>query len=125
MEKMEYLFLTEDQDGISYFEDRAFELAENNFAPPAPAVLLSEALSATRCVFLTLPAGWGGPQHRSPRKQIAFCLAGRGRIEAGNGNLREFGPGSIWWMADTTGSGHKTTVLGAEDVKLAIVQLAD
>ncbi len=120
---MEYLYLTEDKDGVSYFEDHDFTLQPTNFAPPAPDVLLSEALSADRCVFLTLPVGWGGPQHRSPRNQIALCLSGHGRIEAGNGELREFGPGAIWWMADTGGSGHKTTVLGNEPVNLAIVQL--
>ncbi len=121
---MDYLYLTEDENGVSYFEDRSFDLAPSNFAPPAPDVLLSEALAASKCVFLTLPVGWGGPKHRSPQNQIAFCLAGRGRIEAGNGEFREFGQGAIWWMADTTGSGHQTTVLGDAPVLLAIVQLA-
>ena len=117
--------MTEDENGVSYFEDQAFDLSPNNFAPPAPEVLLSEALEASRCVFLTLPVGWGGPQHRSPHNQIAFCLAGRGRVEAGNGDVREFGQGTIWWMADITGTGHKTTVLNSEPVLLAIVQLKD
>jgi hypothetical protein len=122
---MEYLYLTEGKVGISYFEDHDFALTPTAFAPPAPDVLLSDALAAARCVFLTLPVGWGDPQHPSPRNQIAFCLSGRGRIEAGNGETRVFGSGTTWWMADTTGSGHKTTVLGDEAVKLAIVQLAE
>jgi hypothetical protein len=73
---------------------------------------LSEAMAAHTCLFLTLPAGWGGAQHPSPREQIGICLSGRVRVEAGNGDTREFGAGAIWWMADTTGSGHTTTVLG-------------
>ncbi|GGC17692.1 hypothetical protein GCM10011363_37810 [Marivita lacus] len=37
--------------------------------------------------------------------------------------MREFGAGAIWRMEDVAGSGHTTTVLGDEDVRLAIVQL--
>jgi len=124
MAPTEYLYLTEDGDGVSFFEDRAFNLTSTNFAPPAPDVMLSESLAARACVFLTLPVGWGGAQHRSPHNQIAFVLAGCGRVEAGNGETRDFVPGTIWWMADTQGSGHRTTVLGDVDVSLAIVQLA-
>lgn len=38
--------------------------------------------------------------------------------------MREFGAGAIWRMEDVAGSGHTTTVIGDEDVRLAIVQLA-
>jgi hypothetical protein len=44
-------------------------------------------------------------------------------VEAGDGEVREFGAGAIWRMEDVSGSGHTTTVLGEEDVRLAIVQL--
>lgn len=124
MSTMEYLLLTEGADGISFFEDHCFDLTPTDFAPPAPEVLLSKALATGACVFLTLPVGWGGAQHPSPHNQIAFVLSGHGRIQAGNGETRDFGPGTIWWMADTNGSGHKTTVLGDQPVNLAIVQLA-
>ena len=120
---MDYLYLGEDSDGVSRFEDRAVSLALHDFAPPAPKLLLSEGVPANTLVFLTLPAGWGGAQHPSPREQIAFCLSGRLRVEAGSGEIREFGAGAIWWMADTGGQGHTTTVLGDEDVRLAIAQL--
>ena len=45
--------------------------------------------------------------------------------DAGDGEMREFGAGAIWRMEDVSGSGHTTTVIGDEDVRLAIVQLAD
>ena len=61
----------------------------------------------------------------SPRRQVAFCLSGRLRVDAGDGEMREFGAGAIWRMEDVSGSGHTTTVIGDEDVRLAIVQLAD
>ena len=120
---MNYLYLTEDENGVSFFEDRAFDLSMRDFAPPAPNLLLSDGLPADRLVFLTLPAGWGGAQHPSPRNQIAVCLSGRLRVKAGSGETREFGAGAIWWMCDTRGHGHWTEVVGTEDVRLAITQL--
>jgi hypothetical protein len=120
---MHYLHLTEDADGVSHFADGAFAMTMGDFAPPAPEMWLVEAMAAHSCLFLTLPAGWGGAQHPSPQEQIGICLSGRVRVEAGDGETREFGVGAIWWMADTTGSGHTTTVLGDEDVRMCIVQL--
>lgn len=120
---MDYLYLGEDDEGVSYFDDRRFLLELRDFAPPAPGMYQSDALPAAQTLFLTLPAGWGGTRHPSPHRQIAFCLSGRLKVEAGNGDSREFGAGSIWWMEDVSGEGHTTTVLGDEDVRLAIVQL--
>jgi quercetin dioxygenase-like cupin family protein len=78
------------------------------------------------CTYLPVPDASRGLGRRAaslPREQIGICLSGRVRVEAGNGDTREFGAGAIWWMADTTGSGHTTTVLGDEDVRMCIVQL--
>jgi hypothetical protein len=77
---MDYIHLTEDGDGLSRFEDRAFPMTMGDFAPPAPGMWLSEAMAAHTCLFLTLPAGWGGAQHPSPREQIGICLSGRVRV---------------------------------------------
>ena len=121
---MQYLYLSEDDEGVSYFEDADIALAVSDFAPPAPAMLVSEPMPASRCLFLTLPVGWGGAKHRSPCRQIAFCLSGRLRVIAGDGETREISVGGIWRMEDVAGSGHKTDVTGDEPVRLAIVQLA-
>ena len=86
-------------------------------------MLSSEPETCTNIRYLVLPVGWGGARHPSPRRQLAFCLSGRLRVEAGVGEVREFGVGAIWRMEDVSGEGHTTTVLGDEDVKLAIVQL--
>lgn len=120
---MDILQLYADDAGVSHFRDATVNLELTDFAPPAPPLLLSAAEPAERFVLLNLPVGWGGAQHRSPRRQVAFCLAGRLRVEAGDGEVREIGPGGIWRMEDTTGAGHRTTVIGDEPVRLAIVQL--
>lgn len=120
---MPLLHLTEDAAGISHFSDTAVALDAGAFAPPAPVMPISATETATGLLYLVLPAGWGGAQHRSPRRQVAFCLSGRLRVQAGDGQTREFGAGAIWRMEDVTGAGHTTTVIGDEDVRLAIVQL--
>ncbi|WP_068111977.1 hypothetical protein [Tropicimonas marinistellae] len=120
---MQVLHLSEDEAGISYFTDRAIAMSASDFAPPAPPMPVSEAEPASALLYLVLPAGWRGQQHPSPKRQVAFCLAGRMRVEAGSGEVREIGPGGIWQMEDISGTGHVSSVIGSENVELAIVQL--
>lgn len=120
---MRYLHLTEDSNGISHFADVPIEMALADFAPPAPAMMMSGSEPADNLLFLTLPAGWGGAKHPSPRRQVAFCLSGRLKVTAGDGEVREVTPGGIWRMEDTEGSGHHSEVIGSDPVELAIVQL--
>jgi hypothetical protein len=120
---MPVLRLIEDEAGLSHFTDAPVPLNAGAFAPPAPPMPISATEPATGLLYLVLPAGWGGAQHPSPRRQVAFCLSGRLRVQAGDGEVREFGVGAIWRMEDVAGTGHTTTVLGDEDVRLAIVQL--
>ncbi len=120
---MQFLHLSEDETGTSFFVDRDIAMTTTDFAPPAPPMPISATEPAKGLLYLVLPAGWGGAKHRSPRRQVAFCLSGRLRVEAGNGEIRELGQGGIWRMEDVNGTGHTTTVLGPDDVQLAIVQL--
>lgn len=122
---MDFIHLTEDAVGTSYFEDGTLTLEESGFAPPAPPMPITAPMGAEAVRFLILPAGWTGARHPSPRQQFGLCLAGRFEVTAGSGETRQVGPGGIWLMADTEGAGHVTTVLGDADVHLAIVQLAE
>ena len=120
---MQFLHLTEDAKGVSHFADVEIEMAAADFAPPAQPMPISSTEPCRGLLFLVLPVGWGGPRHPTPKRQIAFCLAGRLRVEAGGGECREIAQGGIWRMEDVNGTGHTTTVLGDEPVQLAIVQL--
>ena len=120
---MEYVYLGEGEDGLSYFEDREIPLGRGDFAPPAQPMPISGPVACEQVVFLELPPGWTGKRHPSPRKQVGVLLSGRIRVTAGSGESREMGPGGIWWMEDTKGEGHVTEVLGDETVKMAITQL--
>ena len=63
------------------------------------------------------------PSIARPAARLRSASSGRLRVEAGNGEIREIGQGGIWRMEDVNGTGHTTTVLGPDDVQLAIVQL--
>lgn len=120
---MNYLHLTAGDDGVSRFSDGQLPLELQSFAPPAQALFVSPPWEAKRLLFLTLPAGWRGERHCSPKRQVAVCLSGRLLVEAGDGERREIGPGGIWLMEDTTGSGHTSRVTSPGECRLTIVQL--
>ncbi|NDR56457.1 hypothetical protein [Aliiruegeria sabulilitoris] len=120
---MQYSILLEDAEGVSYFEDRTVDVPFREFAPPAAPLQISELYPATGFVFLTLPAGWKGVQHRSPRRQIAAILSGRFRVEAGSGEVRDFTAGDLFWMEDTTGAGHVSSAEDGVPATMVITQL--
>jgi hypothetical protein len=120
---MNFIRLTEDENGVSFFEDHAIELTATDFAPPAPLIDISDPETASQFAYLSLPSGWTGKKHPSPRPQVLFCLQGRMRVEAGDGTIREIGAGDIWRMEDTKGSGHVTSVISDADMTCAVVQL--
>jgi quercetin dioxygenase-like cupin family protein len=53
--------------------------------------------------------------HRAPRRQYVITLSGRGKIEVAGGKKISVGPGNINLVEDTTGKGHITRAIGAED----------
>lgn len=120
---MKVVHLVEDSDGTSHFADAEIRCDLVDFAPPAPPIPVSAAESCQRYLFVQLPGDWSGARHPSPRRQVAFCLAGRLRIEAGDGEHRVIGAGDVWRMEDVSGTGHTTSVVGGEPVSIAIVQL--
>lgn len=122
---MIYTILDEDENGVSFFRDADFFMAEVQFAPPAAPMLLSEAIPVRAMVALTLPAGWTGVQHKSPCAQVAFILDGLFRVEAGTGEVRDFGPGGIFWMQDVKGGGHASRAMDGKPVHMAVVQFPE
>lgn len=122
---LRYSILLEDSKGVSYFEDREAELPLKDFVPPALPLQISDPLSATCFVFLTLPVGWKGIQHRSPHRQIAAILSGTFRVEAGSGEIRDFTAGDLFWMEDTNGAGHISSAEGGVPAAMVITQLGE
>ncbi len=84
------------------------------YAPPAPAVDLSDPLTATRVSWVRFPAGWNDDAHPSPRRQLFVVLAGRLEGRTSTGDLRRLEAGDCLLMEDTTGKGHGTRPLNGE-----------
>ena len=109
-------------DGGSRFEIEETRLGLKQFAPPAPALSVSDPLPAHQFVVLRLPVGWRGKRHPSPARQILFCLSGQVRVTSGIGEPICVGPGDVWLTEDTTGQGHEANVVSDAPFDAAIVQ---
>ena len=120
---MQYSRMYTDAAGESHFDDVGLEFAMANFAPPAPPMLVSSFVPATRVGFLRFPVGWNGDLHPAPRRQFFLALAGEFEIMTSDGAVRRFPPGSVLLGEDTTGKGHAARLLGQKEGLAAIVQV--
>ena len=64
-----------DGDGESHFEELAADFSPVEYAPPAPALDLSQPVDAAWRVFVRFPAGWRSDWQRSPRRQLFVILS--------------------------------------------------
>lgn len=120
---MKYIRIYSDEEGETHFEDVEIQQEFVEFAPPAPPVLLSQFISAKRFTFITFPLGWQGGWHPTPAKQFFFLLSGKLDGTVSDGEKRIIEPGSIVLLEDTSGKGHRSGVVGSEDVVAIVVQL--
>lgn len=76
--------------------------------------LWSDSRGATSwMVAKGLPAG-GKDWHRGSQVGLSIVISGAWEIEAGDGQKRRLGTGSVLVVLDTTGQGHRSRVLGDE-----------
>ena len=99
----------------------ADEHGETHFAPPAPALQLSDPIAATRLSWLRFPADWNDAAHPSPRRQLLVVLAGEVEGRTSKGDRRHFRSGDCLLMEDIVGKGHGAKPLNGE--ALAMVAL--
>jgi quercetin dioxygenase-like cupin family protein len=125
MSTMKYTRVYADAKGESHIEDVEVELNATDFAPPAPPLNLSPLTPAKRVGFLHAPPGWSGDWHPAPKRQMIFYLAGETEGATSDGEVRRFGPGDVVLLEDTTGKGHRSRVVGNQEVIGAVVQLED
>jgi hypothetical protein len=109
-----------DENGESYFEDIELRMREVQYAPPAPAVHLTDPIAATRLVWLRFPTDWNDAAHPSPRRQLFVCLAGEVEGWTSKGDRRRFRPGDCLLMEDTVGKGHGAKPLNGEALGIVV-----
>jgi quercetin dioxygenase-like cupin family protein len=90
------------------------EEVELKFTPGNPAEV-SKLLPVTGSELHRTSGGSVDDWHRAPRRQYVITLSGHGEIEVAGGKKISLGPGSIDLVEDTTGKGHITKVVGADD----------
>ncbi len=74
---------------------------------------------------MTAPPGLFGDWHPVPQRQLMFVLKGQTDTEMSDGTIRRGGPGTIGLHEDTWGKGHRSWVVGDEDVLLLAVVLPE
>ncbi len=124
-EPLAYVRVYADSLGESHFADSEIPLELKNFAPPAAPLSVSPGQAASEVLFLSLPGGWVGDWHPTPRRQYLISLSGEIDFEVSDGEVRRFPSGSIILLEDTTGKGHIVRVVGKETVRLVAVPVED
>jgi hypothetical protein len=110
MATFSYVRLYTGTDAISHFEDVEVELGQ-----PGEASRLSETLPVTGLNFRRNDASYSLDWHPAPRRQFIVNLSGTVEIEASDGEVRRFGPGSVMLAEDTTGKGHIRRAIGTDE----------
>ena len=115
MEQLKYVTLYTGADAKTHFKEESML-----WQPVSSAVTESPHVTplqkATHIGFLRLPVGRRSHWHPAPRKQFVMVLTGVMEVEAGDGQKRTFTPGSVLVVTDVDGEGHRTNVLGDQEV---------
>ena len=109
-----------DEHGETRFEEVEIPMQEVQYAPPAPALHLSEAIAAVGVRWLRFPADWNDAAHPSPRRQLFIVLAGEVEGWTSKGETRRFRPGDCLLMEDTIGKGHGAKPVNGEALAVMI-----
>ncbi|SMP29587.1 cupin [Shimia sagamensis] len=117
--------LYSDDAGESHFEDIEFEMSSIQYAPPAPALGISDPIATSQCFWFRFPQDWSDTAHPSPRRQLFILLEGQVEGWTSQGETRVFGPGDRLLMEDTTGKGHGARPLDGEAVAIVVALSED
>lgn len=112
-----------DERGESHFEDVEIGLSPVDAAPRTPPVHVSSAVMTARMMLVQLPPGWLGDRHPAPRRQYWVGLRGTVEVTVSDGEVRQFGPGSVALLEDLVGKGHVTRAVGEHGAQAMFVQL--
>ena len=121
MRKLGYVRLFRDEAGESHFEDVDVVLDQALHAPPAPPLDMASLGAASGVALIGGDPDWGGDvPHPAPVRQFLTVLVGRAEITASDGSSRQFDPGDLVLIEDTSGNGHSTRILTVGGVALVI-----
>lgn len=97
-----------DAQGDSHFGVVTVEQSLAQAAPPAAPFYVSGDSPASKYRFYTFEPGWIGDWHPTPTRQFLALLSGAVEVMTTDGTVRQFGPGDLFLLEDTSGKGHLT-----------------
>ncbi len=104
--------LYSDDAGVSHFRELflPFKPAPVPGMEDPPLALGLDSLPGA--AFLRLAPRQVEDWHPAPRRVLLVPIQGASRVTAGDGTIKEFRPGDVVLMDDTTGKGHITEPIG-------------
>ena len=118
---LRYSVVFSDSSDVTHFRDEEIPWETQQLSYSRQTTLITPFLDAEKIGFLRLPRGFDSDWHPAPGKRFVMVLSGVGEIEVGDGQHRKVAPGSVVLVTDTKGRGHRTKVLGKEDVLIVWV----
>jgi hypothetical protein len=112
--------LFSDDNGESHFEDIEINMTSIQYAPPAPALDISEPTDAKQFFWFRFPEDWHDAAHPSPRRQLFVVLEGEVEGWTSSGDKRVFRTGDRLLMEDTHGKGHGARPINGEALAVVI-----
>ena len=106
-------------DGQTHSEE-----LDARLAPGGSGSELSEPIKVTGLQFRRTSPNYFVDWHTAPQRQYVVTLSGRGEVELQGGKKVPLEPGHILLAEDTTGKGHISRGVGAEDRISLFIQLA-
>lgn len=92
---------------------------------PRGATEMSEPVAVTNVQFRRTSPDYFIDWHTAPRRQYVITLAGESEVEIGDGSTIRLHPGHILLAEDTTGQGHISRAVGADDRISIFLPLAE
>lgn len=121
--KAQFIRIFADAQGESHFEEIEEALVPVDFAPSTPPLYTSAETTSGQVAFLVAPAGWESDWHVSRSRNFFVVVSGEWEIETSDGSVRRFGPNTVMRVEDTTGKGHRSRVVSANESLMIVVQL--
>jgi hypothetical protein len=120
MASFTYVRLYADADGRSHLEDVVVELDDSRRGTDVSAEF--DCISYN---FARFRDDYHFEQHTAPRRRFVVILTGAIEVEAGDGEVRVLGPGTVLLAEDTSGVGHRSRIAGSGERLAMFVQLPE
>ncbi|MCX6385293.1 MAG: hypothetical protein NTV40_01430 [Solirubrobacterales bacterium] len=120
---MSYVRIYADETGETHFEDVVVERNEETYALGEWLISLPYPVKDMR--FRRAVVEYPDEPHVAPARQFLVALAGLTEMEVSDGEVRQFGPGTVVLVEDVTGKGHTTRRVGDTIRETLFIRLAD